>query len=116
MEAFFAKMPAHSVIAPHSDRMNYILTFHLALELEEGSCFFKVGNEERAWKVGEAFVVDTTFIHSCRNDSDKPRYVLIIRFWHPGLTREERRAIQLSQAIMVRAASGWEEHAAKIRA
>merc|ERR1712178_378284 len=68
-EAFFARMPPHSQIAEHSDNLNYILTSHLALELEEGLCSIRVGNQEKQWKEGETMVFDTTYIHSCRNDS-----------------------------------------------
>merc|ERR1712187_868650 len=105
-EVFFARMTAHTVIAPHSDNLNYIITSHLALELEAGSCFITVGNEERQWKEGDMFVFDTSYIHSCRNDSDRDRYVLILRFWHPDLTLEERRAIHMSHAILAQAGKG----------
>jgi len=103
-EAFFAKMPAKTKIAPHSDNLNYILTAHLALDLEEGdACQFKVGNEERPWKEGEMLVVDTSYMHSCVNETSRARYVFVFRFWHPGLTKEELRAVQLSHAILAKA-------------
>ncbi|CAE7569541.1 Asphd2 [Symbiodinium sp. CCMP2592] len=103
-EAFFAKMPPRTKIAPHSDNLNYILTSHLALELEEGKCSITVGKQEQYWKEGEMLILDTTFIHSTKNESERPRYVLVLRFWHPGLTEEERRAIHVSHAILARAA------------
>jgi len=99
-EVFFAKMPPHTKIAAHSDNLSYILTSHLALELEEGACSIQVGNQERNWKEGEMLILDTTFIHSTKNESARPRYVLVVRFWHPGLTDEERRAIHVSHAIL----------------
>mmetsp|Transcript_8673 Transcript_8673/g.15622 ORF Transcript_8673/g.15622 Transcript_8673/m.15622 type:complete len:371 (+) Transcript_8673:95-1207(+) len=99
-EVFFARMPPRTSIAPHSDNLNYILTSHLALELEEGACAIKVGNEERLWKEGEVMVLDTAFIHSTRNDSARERYVLVLRFWHPGLSELERRALHVSQTIL----------------
>eukprot|EP00933_Yihiella_yeosuensis_P019855 TRINITY_DN16017_c0_g1_i2.p1 TRINITY_DN16017_c0_g1~~TRINITY_DN16017_c0_g1_i2.p1 ORF type:complete len:436 (-),score=95.84 TRINITY_DN16017_c0_g1_i2:406-1713(-) len=99
-EAFFARMPAHTKIAPHSDNLNYVLTSHLALELEEGKCSIKCGSQERDWKEGEMLVLDTSFIHSTKNESDRARYVLVLRFWHPGLSDEERRAIHLSHQIL----------------
>jgi len=105
-EAFFAKMPPRTKIAPHSDNLNYVLTSHLALELEEGKCSITVGNEEKYWKEGEMLILDTTFIHSTKNESTRPRYILVLRFWHPGLTEEERRAIHVSHAILARAAKG----------
>jgi len=99
-EAFFARMPGKTKIATHSDNLNYILTSHLALDLEEGSCFMQVGNEERAWEEGKMLVIDTSFMHSTRNESTRARYILVLRFWHPGLTEEERRAIHVSHAIL----------------
>jgi len=74
------------------------------LDLEEGdACQFKVGNEERPWKEGEMLVVDTSYIHSCINETSRARYVLVFRFWHPGLTKEELRGLQLSHAILAKA-------------
>merc|ERR1712072_876345 len=81
-EVFFARMPPHTAIAPHTDNLNYIMTSHLALELEEGACSIRVGNEERHWKMGEMLVLDTSYIHSTKNESSRHRYVLVLRFWH----------------------------------
>lgn len=53
-EAFFARMPPRTKIAPHSDNLSYILTSHLALDLEEGACSITVGTEEKYWKEGDA--------------------------------------------------------------
>lgn len=105
-EVFFARMPPRTTIAPHSDNLAYILTSHLALDLEEGACSITVGNDEQYWKMGEMVILDTTFIHSTKNESARPRYILVLRFWHPGLTEEERRAIHLSHAILARVAQG----------
>eukprot|EP00419_Tripos_fusus_P043418 CAMPEP_0172824650 /NCGR_PEP_ID=MMETSP1075-20121228/18142_1 /TAXON_ID=2916 /ORGANISM="Ceratium fusus, Strain PA161109" /LENGTH=729 /DNA_ID=CAMNT_0013665961 /DNA_START=52 /DNA_END=2238 /DNA_ORIENTATION=- len=99
-EVFFARMPPHSTIAAHSDNLNYIMTSHLALELEAGGCSILVGNEERDWEEGEMLVFDTSYIHKCWNDSDRNRYVLVFRFWHPDLTLEERRAIHFSHSLL----------------
>jgi len=37
---------------------------------------------------------DTTFEHETGNESEEERYVLIIDFWHPGLTLVERAALR----------------------
>lgn len=99
-EAFFARMPPHTTIAAHSDNLNYILTSHLAIELEPDTCSIRVGNHERSWEAGEMLVFDTTYIHSAWNDSGRDRYVLVVRFWHPGLSVEERRAIHMSHSLL----------------
>lgn len=91
---FFAKQAPHTGIAPHTDWTNFILTAHLALIVPEGECVMKVGDQEQSWVEGKGMIMDTSFIHSTRNDTDGTRYVLITRFWHPGLDRVERRALQ----------------------
>jgi len=40
-------------------------------------------------------VFDTSFTHETWNDGDTDRYVLLIRFWHPGLSRKEVRALEI---------------------
>merc|ERR1712110_1218189 len=72
-EVFFARMTPRSTIAAHSDNLNYILTSHLSLELEPGKSSITVGNSERQWVEGEMLVFDTSYIHSCKNDSDRNR-------------------------------------------
>lgn len=99
-EIFFARLPAGGVIAPHSDNLSYILTSHLALELEAGKCVMKVGNYEKPWEEGQVMIFDTTWIHEAWNHSSRNRYVLVLRFWHPGLTVEERRAIHMSHTLL----------------
>ena len=55
----------------------------------------KVGEESQNWYNGKGMVADTSFIHSTHNESeDKDRFVLIVRFWHPELTKQEINAIR----------------------
>lgn len=54
----------------------------------------QVGEERRCWEEGKGLIMDTSFVHSTRNDTDETRYVLITRFWHPALAKEERKALQ----------------------
>ena len=96
-----------SGIAPHSDKNNFIITSHLGLDVPEGECWIQVGNEKHFWKngfvrtrrkilmnvtVGKLAAFDTSIVHSTQNLSEKARYVLMIRFWHPELTVIEREA------------------------
>ncbi|CAE7360659.1 ASPH [Symbiodinium natans] len=101
-EVFFAHMPPRTKISSHSDNLNYILTLHLALQLESSACSLQVGRRTQQWEEGEVLVFDTTFTHSASNDSDRDRYVLVVRFWHPGLSSEERKALQLSHLLLSR--------------
>jgi aspartyl/asparaginyl beta-hydroxylase (cupin superfamily) len=61
------------------------------------SCRFRVGNDVREWKMGEAFVFDDSIEHEAWNDSDQVRVVLLFDVWNPLLTQAER---ELVAAIM----------------
>lgn len=93
-EAMFARMPPGTRIGPHSDNMNFLLVAHLGLEVEESVCALDVGDWTRQWREGEVLIFDHTFVHSAANRSARDRYVLICRFWHPGLSAEEWYAVQ----------------------
>jgi len=94
VECFFARQAPGSGIKPHSDFNNFILTAHLGLDVPEGQCWIQVGDHKRGWLNGVGMVFDTSFVHQTLNESDRERYVLLIRFWHPELTLVERCAIQ----------------------
>eukprot|EP00416_Gambierdiscus_australes_P022892 CAMPEP_0171064034 /NCGR_PEP_ID=MMETSP0766_2-20121228/6038_1 /TAXON_ID=439317 /ORGANISM="Gambierdiscus australes, Strain CAWD 149" /LENGTH=326 /DNA_ID=CAMNT_0011520021 /DNA_START=32 /DNA_END=1012 /DNA_ORIENTATION=- len=88
MEVCLARMPPHTAIQPHSDNTNFLLTAHLGLELDKG-CMLHVGEWSREWHAGQALVFDHSYIHSAANNSERDRYVLVFRFYHPGCTQEE---------------------------
>ena len=58
-----------------------------------GPARFRVGNEERAWKMGEAWVFDDSINHEAWNDADALRVILIIDVWNPLLEPEERALV-----------------------
>ena len=57
-------------------------------------CWFRVGDETRHWRRGEAFVFDDTIEHEAANPSDQLRVVFIFDVWHPGLSEIEREAVR----------------------
>jgi aspartyl/asparaginyl beta-hydroxylase (cupin superfamily) len=89
----FARQAPGSGVQPHSDGRNFILTAHLGLKIPS-DCWMQVGNEKRGWKEGKLTILDTSFVHSTGNPSSEDRHVLIIDFWHPGLTEAERAALE----------------------
>eukprot|EP00316_Scyphosphaera_apsteinii_P024699 CAMPEP_0119333556 /NCGR_PEP_ID=MMETSP1333-20130426/85420_1 /TAXON_ID=418940 /ORGANISM="Scyphosphaera apsteinii, Strain RCC1455" /LENGTH=330 /DNA_ID=CAMNT_0007343653 /DNA_START=26 /DNA_END=1018 /DNA_ORIENTATION=+ len=93
VEIFFAKMPAGSVINPHSDGCNFHLTSHLGLVVPEGQCWLKVGDQKRYWQNGKMMLFDTSVIHAAENEALTDRYVLMLRVWHPSLSSTEVEAI-----------------------
>ncbi len=89
---FFSALQPGAHIPPHSGVTNVRSIVHLPL-IVPGKCYFRVGNETREWKEGEAFVFDDTIEHEAWNKSDKLRVVLIFDVWNPGLTQAERELI-----------------------
>ena len=59
-----------------------------------GGSTYRVGFEQRKWKVGETLIFDDSLEHEARNDSDELRVVLIFDLWNPLLTPVERSMVQ----------------------
>ncbi|VEU43526.1 unnamed protein product [Pseudo-nitzschia multistriata] len=98
-EIFFASMKGPSSIKTHSDFTNFVLTSHLALDIPysgENRCRLTVGDETREWINGKSYVFDTSLLHDAENESDKMRYILMMRVWHPDLTAIEKEALQFT--------------------
>jgi aspartate beta-hydroxylase len=74
--------------------VNFIQTSHLGLRVPAGDCWMKVGEHTRPWAPGKALTCDTSFFHETWNGTPEPRYVLIMRHWHPEVTPTERVALQ----------------------
>jgi aspartyl/asparaginyl beta-hydroxylase (cupin superfamily) len=99
--AMFSLLAPHTAIPPHVGVSNARLVCHLPLIVPEG-CWFRVGEETRLWREGEAFVFDDTIMHEAANPSDQLRVVLIFDVWHPDLSPVEQTAI----AAMIAVADG----------
>ena len=90
--AIFSVLAPHTRIPPHTGSANTRLVVHLPLILP-GDCRFRVGNDLRDWRMGEAWVFDDTIEHEAWNDSDKTRVVLIFDIWNPYLSPAERELV-----------------------
>ena len=87
--AFFSVLAAGTHLPAHAGSTNVRLTVHLPLILP-GPARFRVGNFERPWREGEAWVFDDTIEHEAWNDADTARTILIFDVWNPLLTEAER--------------------------
>lgn len=87
--AMFSALDAHTRIPPHTGSTNTRLLTHLPLILP-GPAAFRVGNETRPWRMGEAWVFDDTIEHEAWNDADELRVILIFDVWNPFLEPGER--------------------------
>lgn len=89
--AMFSVLKPRTRIPPHHGVANTRLVVHLPLLVPPG-CGFRVGNETREWKVGQAWAFDDTIEHEAWNDSDEVRVVMIFDIWHPYLSEAEKEA------------------------
>ncbi|HEY3777603.1 MAG TPA: aspartyl/asparaginyl beta-hydroxylase domain-containing protein [Rhizomicrobium sp.] len=85
----FSVLAPHTTIPPHTGDTNARLVGHLPLILPS-DCRFRVGNDTREWRHGEAWIFDDTIEHEAWNDSDEPRVILIFDAWNPYLSRAEQ--------------------------
>jgi aspartate beta-hydroxylase len=93
----FSSLQAHTHIPPHTGSSNARLLVHLPLDLP-GPARFRVGNDERSWQMGQAWVFDDTIEHEAWNDADRVRTILIFDIWNPCLTLEERELVSVMMA------------------
>jgi aspartate beta-hydroxylase len=91
--AMFSVLAPGAHIPAHTGSANTRLICHLPLILP-GQCSFRVGNETRDWRMGEAWVFDDTIEHEAWNRSDQTRVILIFDIWNPLLTPAERELIE----------------------
>jgi aspartyl/asparaginyl beta-hydroxylase (cupin superfamily) len=87
--AMFSVLQPRTRIPPHTGETNARLVVHIPLIIPERTGF-RVGNDTRPWRFGEAFVFNDTIEHEAWNDSDHIRAVLIFDIWHPELTPAEQ--------------------------
>ena len=100
--ALFSALAPRTRIPPHTGSTNSRLVVHLPLVLP-GPARFRVGNDTRAWRMGEAWVFDDTIEHEAWNDADETRVILIFDIWNPLLSQAERELI----SAMMTAHTRW---------
>jgi len=95
--AMFSALEANTQIPAHTGSTNVRLLCHLPLVLP-GPARFRVGNEVREWKLGQAWIFDDTIEHEAWNDADQLRVILIFDVWNPYLEPGERERINALMA------------------
>ena len=99
-EVCFSVLQPGSKIEPHHGVTNARVVIHLPLNVPQGCRLELTDVGEHHWVEGEPMVFDDTFEHSATNPSEKPRGILLMDAWHPGLTTVERDAFRrLVEAI-----------------
>ena len=100
--ALFSALAPRTRIPPHTGSTNTRLLVHLPLVLP-GPAGFRVGNETREWRLGEAWVFDDTIEHEAWNDADETRVIMIFDIWNPLLSAAERELV----AALLHAHRDW---------
>ena len=100
--ALFSALAPRTRIPPHTGSTNSRLVVHLPLVMP-GPARFRVANDTRAWRMGEAWVFDDTIEHEAWNDADETRVILIFDIWNPLLSQAERELI----SAMMTAHTDW---------
>ena len=85
---YFSCLDPNTTVAAHRGSTNLRLRCHLGIEVPD-RCGVRVGGEVRTWQAGRCVVFDDSFEHEVWNDSARRRVVLIVDFWHPGLSDDE---------------------------
>jgi len=114
-EIILSVLAPHTHIAPHCASTNLRLTAHLGLQVptstknsnknddnkdnnnnnDDDCCYIQVAGQKLNWQEGKMIVFDDSYEHEVHNHTDEIRAVLLMRFWHPNLTKHDRsRALQ----------------------
>ncbi|KAI0239443.1 Aspartate beta-hydroxylase domain-containing protein 2 [Lamellibrachia satsuma] len=93
---FFSVVEAGTSISAHCGPTNVRLRCHLGLCVPP-DCWLTVAGETRRWTRAKCSWFDDSFTHSvsCGDGTEEaPRVVLLLDFWHPGITDIEKQAIR----------------------
>lgn len=81
----FNLLEGNSTIKPHQGDTNAIMRCHLGLVVPAGApkCGFRVGGEVRSWQEGKFFLFCDAHEHTAWNNTDHPRYVMVVDVFRP---------------------------------
>lgn len=82
--AGFSVLRPGTRIRPHAGYQGSFLRCHLGLRVPAGDCGLRVGGETRAWREGEALVLDDRLEHEAWNLTQEDRVVLLLDFVPDG--------------------------------
>jgi beta-hydroxylase len=82
--AMFSLLPPGSQLTRHADPLACSIRYHLGLSTPNSeNCFINVDGQSYAWKDGEAFLFDETYLHFVKNNSDQYRLILMCDIERP---------------------------------
>lgn len=76
--AMFSFLPPGGELTRHLDPVACSLRYHLGLKTpNDERCYISVDGQQHSWRDGQPLLFDVTYLHFVRNDSDKPRLLLM---------------------------------------
>jgi beta-hydroxylase len=82
--ATFVELPPGAKIYRHRDPYAGFLRYHLGLATpNDDACFMEVDGQRHALYDGQAMLFDETYVHLARNDTGRPRIVLLCDIERP---------------------------------
>ena len=88
----FSLLKPGAKIPPHNGLANTRLICHLPLIIPP-DCGFRVGNEVREWREGQAWVFDDSINHEAWNRSDRTRVILLFDIQRPEMSEQENALV-----------------------
>mmetsp|Transcript_13338 Transcript_13338/g.25161 ORF Transcript_13338/g.25161 Transcript_13338/m.25161 type:complete len:593 (-) Transcript_13338:28-1806(-) len=96
-DAYFAKLEPESTTQATSVNCNFELVSSLGLLVPEDQCRQKVGIKKVHFENGQIMLFDPSFQHAADNRAkDQDLYILLLRVYHPELTKIERAALHFA--------------------
>ena len=83
-----------STILPHFGLTNTRLRLQIPLEIPDGDLFIYCHNEKRLWTLGEALILNDSYMHGVFNNTAADRIVLLIDLPHPAASSDEITSFQ----------------------
>jgi len=91
---YLSRLRSGTHISPHRGPTNVRVRCHLGIQVPDGDCRLRVGNEVGTWKEGRCIVFDDCCEHEAWNRTTEDRIVLIVDLWHPAFTPHEREIMK----------------------
>lgn len=88
----FSWLQPGTVVVPHCGPTNARLRCHLGLRVPDGAKF-RIGDEWTGWEEGKCLVFDDSFEHEVIHEGHESRVILLMDFWHPDVTEEQKKSL-----------------------
>ncbi|XP_058837946.1 uncharacterized protein LOC131693817 isoform X2 [Topomyia yanbarensis] len=88
----FSVMQPGTHVWPHCGPTNCRIRAHLGLKVPDGVTI-RVADEIRSWENGKWLIFDDSYEHEVWHNGTGTRLVLIVDFWHPDLSENQRKTL-----------------------